>query len=605
MFKYRNFVSWFFGAVFMSMFFAACSDDNVGDNENDSSEEADTLADYTVIYWGMAGGNDQAVMNDLYDLLRYRENGKIGTNVNVVGLLKSSPKFQEKFAEHGIDGTMFFNLGKKNGFKTDDQSLMDQILKIEDEYCSKKTHEDSINGDNLVFETIVSISKSFYDNTVSKKVGDTLYPLNSIDSLAAFIKSAAETHPARNYVLLTYGHGSGFNPDADLPVTRACVTDDYLQDAGLSAQNIADAVKLSGVHIQTLFCQNCLMAQLENLPYFQQAAEYAILSSELSTSFYMQEYIANISKAGDNLEKMKEAGRSTIDYYVNVSSKIASSENTPRSHGFYDLSQTGALLSVVNKISSWYADAAEKDPVFIKKVIQNSLYADELPFKNEKTVESRQFIRVVMDSGFQQLFGNNALFMEWTNQMQNVGSFSMNSGIILSHIMYQTIKMKTDSTASLDFNTIQSLFGEYTETLKSMAYIRSTHVNESIKDYPYIFTSPSVCVMPLNSTYYKRRKIKTVYEEYQAKNPEPYNEYGNSLINAYMSQNAANIYAWCSEYFDGVTYKTPFDTMLQGYTSTSFDQQTGWSLFLRNLQCAPSCLTNPIRREYIMGVRQY
>lgn len=49
MFKYRNFVSWFFGAVFMSMFFAACSDDNVGDNENDSSEEADTLADYTVI----------------------------------------------------------------------------------------------------------------------------------------------------------------------------------------------------------------------------------------------------------------------------------------------------------------------------------------------------------------------------------------------------------------------------------------------------------------------------------------------------------------------------------------------------------------------------
>jgi len=491
----------FFASIMMLGLFAisSCKDD---DNTNDDNGTVNNqIADYTVIYWGMAGGVDQAVVNDLYDLLRYRENGKIGSNVNVVGLLKSSPKYQEKLAEHGIDGTMTFDLGKKNGCKTDDQSIIDQLSKMEDEYYSKKTHKDSINGDNLAIEMIVSTYKSFYDNTVSKRVGDTLYPLNSVDSLAAFIKSAAETHPARNYVLLMYGHGTGFDPDADLPVTRACVTDDYHQAAGLSAQNIADAVKLSGVHIQTLFCHNCLMAQLENLPYFQQAADYAIMSSELSTSFYMHEYIASISKAGDNQEKMKEAGRSTVDYYLDVSTKKLDDAVKPRSHGFYDLSQTSALLSVVKKISSWYADAADKDPAFIKKVVQNSLYSDEAQFQN--TVESRVLIQSAMDSGFQILFDNEALFFVWAQQMTVVGNSQMNRGIIFSHIMYQTIKMKTDATASLDFNSIQSLFDEYTKTLKSMAYIRSTHVNESIKDYPYIFTSPSVCVMPLNSTYYK------------------------------------------------------------------------------------------------------
>lgn len=578
---------------------SSCKDDGITNENNEPQPEDIEKADYTVIFWGAAGGVDFSIVRDLYDMLIYRENETIGSNVNFVGTFKTSLAKSDVPMFKGTDKTMYFDLGKKNGCKLSASS---------DEFANElvSTLDSSYTKDIKVLASVVAANayKVFFENTNSKEVGDEQYPFYEVDSLSQFIQRTAKTHPAKHFVLVTLGHGNGFDIDADIR-TRSCVIDGDLE-RGLSAQDLAEAVDKSGVHIQTLLCHNCLMSQLENLPYFQQVADYAIISSEETSTRYLPEFVANLSKAGDDLEKMKEASRSTVDYYAKYWTDHKNELDATTSHGFYDLSQTGALMSVVKKIAAWYASAADTDSIFINKVIYNSLYASDM-FHIVAKMSKNQFDLFDLRKKYLEMYKPDE-FTTWErNDVEQflktsiiLSKLPMTGGFIFSHIMYQSLRLKNEATApNLDFDGLQKLYDEYISTLKSMAHIKAACADESISDYAYIFTSPSVCLVPFNSKY-QRRGIEQVNME----NPYRYEEFVDEFYSAFHSGDLAKVNDLYNKYFVGVSYKTPLDVVMQGYNNTLFDQQTGWSDFLKKLQCIPSVLTTIERKDYVNGVRR-
>jgi len=571
----------------MFSFSSCCDGDDMVANDNGNGGDATATADYTVILWSIPGGTDLMSSSDFIDILRYRQSGAIGDNVNIVGRIKSTnsqtfPSLQDKLKSYGYDGTVTFDIGKKIDAKLPEERYYDSCYNLitgsnfasEDEYRDKAS------------ELIAEGYKLFFDNTAGTKVGGMDYPFNCVDSLAAFIKNAAETHPAKNYVLIVDGHGNGFDFDRDF-TTRATLVDDATDKRGISIQGIADAVKMSGVHLQSMVCHSCEMGALENMPYFQQAADYVFMSSEVTTGFYMKDILAYISKAGGNTERMKEAGHRIVDSYV-VTAPMPVGGAKITSLGFYDMSKTQDLMAVVKRASSWYSDAADKAPEFIGNVVNNSICSQEL---EGESLEMR-------DSLLSHLYDSPANMTQevkrnYVKKIADLTSMTVSAGFILSHVMYQTLNMRSQTTAALDFNALQVILDDYVQALKNMAYIKATKEDSSINDYSYIFTSPSIRIAPFNSLYNKQSAWIEMIQKYNQNDTAEFDAFINTLTNAVTDEEKFEklLYDNCAAYAN----PTPYAQLLQNYQALLFDQQTGWSNFLQKINFIPTYATVPTR----------
>lgn len=576
--------------MMLSLFsFSSCCDENalVTDDNNSNANDTTATADYTFILWAVAGGTDLQASSDLIDILRYRQSGEIGDNVNFVGRIKTSgdtkaPGLQNLLKTYGYDGTITFDIGKKTDCQLPDIPYFF--------YASQLAYK--ITGEQEKKQRLTELTaegyKTFFDNTISKKTGGLDYPFNNVDSLAAFIKNAAASHPAKNYVLVIDGHGNGFDINRDF-ATRATLGDYDVEGAStMSVEDISKAVKQSGVHIQTLVNHSCEMAALENIPFFQQIADYTFMSSEVTAGFYLQEIVANFSKAGNDVEKMKEAGRKSVDTCIEHLEILGTLKAS--SMGFYDLSKTQNLMAVTKSAADWFSDAAGKDPEFITKVLSKSICSqdfEEYAIARDSLIHNKYNAPANMTPEETRSYLQNMIF---------TSGKTVTSGFVLSHIMYQTLNMKSQATSTLNFNTLQGILDDYMQTLKDMAYIKAVNEDTSIKDYNYIFTSPSVCIVPLNSLYNKTRTWdQIIYEVSVNKNDAPLNQFSESLRNALKNGNEAEfqklIFDNCVSYLTNV----PYTQLLQNYKSLPFDQQTGWSNFLQKLNFIPTYATVPTR----------
>ncbi len=550
----------------MALSLVSCSDKDAETVSGSGSGDKE-MADYTVIFWGMAGGVDQMAAPDMATLASNYQKGLIGKNVNIAGLMKTTT-----YHDPSRDKTWYFDSEKINK-TTEDKSQEDEDY-IESKY-------------NYAFETLNGW-----------EYGDALYPLNNVDSLANFIKKTAQKFPARHYVLMVFGHGGGFSPVWDTPSTRACVIDDFT-DKSLAADDIVDAVKESGVKMQTLFTQCCVMAALENMAAFSQVFDYGILSAEVTVGGYFPEYLVKLTEAGDDVEKLKTKSRELVDYYVDVA---CSSYNDPNScgdytsHGFYDLTQMPQMMSILKEAEDWYSSNYTKMQEGIDDALRASVSCVNL---GEGThilgfFETRKELQDIIAAGYENpdQFSTEELKEIYTAIYDLLdGNQALGYGFCMSDVLKQTTQVKDLSDEQKA--AIQAIYDKYMAQLKKMAYIRTTVKPSNAADYEYIYASPTINLFAMNETYF----VKLL---------QGGKENIDNLVAAFEQKDYDKAEEICKEMFEGTPYakKATLAEATHNYTSSVFDKQVKWSDFLKQLDFNPSVIINPDRMQVTINMNK-
>lgn len=105
---------------------------------------------------------------------------------------------------------------------------------------------------------------------------DVSLPLYKPENLAEFIRWSKQQCPARKYILILWNHGDGWTPWSDSPKSKGVIFDDNIGGEGMSVAELVEGVKQSGVQLEVLYYDACLMNMLENLGELQPIARYAL-----------------------------------------------------------------------------------------------------------------------------------------------------------------------------------------------------------------------------------------------------------------------------------------------------------------------------------------
>ncbi len=174
-----------------SMALASCSDKN--DNQDNGTPAGD-LADYTLFVYGHSGGHMDQIIESVFE--------------SVKPLLADQKKLRVLF---------FYKYG--HGSK-------------ELPFTGKYANEDEVVRFELTSET--DLTKLRTEASFEEK---SQYQLYSQENLTEQLNWAAKTAPAKNYIVMLYGHGAGFNAKDDyykepLAPTRAVLYDESSQGRG-------------------------------------------------------------------------------------------------------------------------------------------------------------------------------------------------------------------------------------------------------------------------------------------------------------------------------------------------------------------------------------
>ena len=277
------------------------------DSDNTPSHRDEEVAECTIIFYGIGGRNLDA---DEIDNLRQLYRGlRIHNNVEAVALFKTSSN---------PDADMLEKLSKQ-GFDFHPATAY--------RFCFDRT---KANNPQLQF---------IPDNVYGGDGANINFSV--ADTLANYIKYAAAIRPARHYVLVLSDHGRGYAPNDDRPETLRPTSRGILYDDGfpyddgnsrqcLSARALRTAIERSGVTIDALYLDACLMNSVEVLyelnnvtPYIIAATyytpdvggEYSSLVNRLvSSANYAQAVAGYCDDVADYWLRCEEAGINPGDY---------------------------------------------------------------------------------------------------------------------------------------------------------------------------------------------------------------------------------------------------------------------------------------------------
>jgi hypothetical protein len=146
---------------------------------------------------------------------------------------------------------------------------------------------------NATLRYVVDPEQTLYRQSKTSWLPDDNMDITNPDSLASFIRWAAQQCPARKYVLLMTDHGRGFLPHEEADPNEIIITRSMVEDMGhdrrhFTAKTLHQGVQRSGIPITTLYLDLCLMNTLEYLFEMKDLCDYIVAStySTLGISFF-------------------------------------------------------------------------------------------------------------------------------------------------------------------------------------------------------------------------------------------------------------------------------------------------------------------------------
>ena len=206
------------------------------------------LADYTLFIYGHAGGQMDYIIERIYE--------------QVKPLLADKKKVRVLF---------FYKYGHTiNEYRP---------------FTGKYANEDEVLRFELTSET--NLDKLRTEACFEEKSQFQLYDSQNLTEQLNWV---AKTAPAKNYIIMLYGHGAGFNAKDDFykePIasTRAVLYDEGFQGRGMNMYEFRQGIEASAIkHPQMIYFHNCLMGNLESLTTLRYLTDYFVGSQHVLAS---------------------------------------------------------------------------------------------------------------------------------------------------------------------------------------------------------------------------------------------------------------------------------------------------------------------------------
>ena len=263
-------LTWVLAAILVcgTSVLTSCSPDN-HDNPATDPDEPQQLADYTIIYYGHGGGNlDYWLLQNIAQF--YQSDPKSRKNVNICA--------QYKFST--LKGMQDAYDAYKEDMDPNDPAEVEGLEGIKNLFpYAEKTCLFVVDPEATLSDMMPAITGNF--------IGPDNADISCTDSLTNFINWAAQTCPARKYVLILADHGDGYLPTEEIPVdaatqlTRSVIKDDGHNKKHFTAKNLTEAIRQASVHLSTVYCDACLMNAVEYQFELAPVTDYLVLSTFL------------------------------------------------------------------------------------------------------------------------------------------------------------------------------------------------------------------------------------------------------------------------------------------------------------------------------------
>ena len=137
---------------------------------------------------------------------------------------------------------------------------------------------------NATLRYVVDPEQTLYRQSKTSWLPDDNMDITHPDSLASFIRWAAQQCPARKYVLLMTDHGRGFLPHEEADPNEIIITRSMVEDMGhdrrhFTAKTLHQGIQRSGIPITTLYLDLCLMNTLEYQFEMKDLCDYIVAST--------------------------------------------------------------------------------------------------------------------------------------------------------------------------------------------------------------------------------------------------------------------------------------------------------------------------------------
>ena len=245
--------------AFIALTMQSCSK-----SDNPTPSPTEDMADYTLFIYGHAGGRMDWIIENVYE--------------KVKPMLTDNKKLRVLF---------FYKYGHK------DQDFA---------FSGKYANEDEVLRFELTSKT--DLSKLRTDACFEEKSKFQLYDQQNLTEQLNWV---AKTAPAKNYIIMLYGHGAGFSAKDDYlkePITtrRAVLYDEAFNGRGMNMYEFKEGIEASAIkHPQMIYFQNCLMGNLESLTTLRYVTDYFVGSQHVlsSTGHIVIEFVKDLLQTTD------------------------------------------------------------------------------------------------------------------------------------------------------------------------------------------------------------------------------------------------------------------------------------------------------------------
>lgn len=200
------------------------------------------------------------------------------------------------------------------------------------------------------------------------------------DSIASFIQYCKDTAPAQNYVFMMSDHGAGYQIVFDYDKskvsntrTRAMMSDDNLPgDPIMTNHELLQGIRKSGVHMKMMNFDCCLMNNLETLTEFKGVTDYVIASGHTTIGQDPEAFVRMLENAGANGENLQEWGQKFVEACAKKTAEYLKNDISPNpkaqnvDFNITDMTKFGNVLTTLKActdylLSAWEEQQKDKD----------------------------------------------------------------------------------------------------------------------------------------------------------------------------------------------------------------------------------------------------
>ena len=356
-----------FALALVCAYFVGCADyDDSSDNHSVGPNEKEAVIDtarYTVIIYGNAGGDMDSIIEGVYE--------------QMPSLMKSKDVRVFFTYKYGADSSVV-------GYDEDDNLIK---TPFNGKYAEP--------GQLVAFEMTKDLDLDAIKNN-ARMAGDSIM-MHDPGRLSSVLDYVADSLPAKDYVLVFWGHGQGFDFDVDFPELHANRTalaksqdlaavmlDEWTLDLetgvkdGMNIYEIKEEIEYSKIkHLAGLYFHNCFMGNFETLSEVYTVADYMVASEHVleSDGTLILNLVKELYKKDSFQEAVKASFKDSKDHWRKENKKM-------KQNGDLSLLKSSEISSffpifkdIAKRLNTLYEDPKQKD--IIDNAVLGSYYTGE------------------------------------------------------------------------------------------------------------------------------------------------------------------------------------------------------------------------------------